>query len=143
MRKSTFWTLALLVVSALFSISLISCSSDDDDDDNGVTSALTGRWENDDELADYSAFEFYKDGKGFAEQWPLQNGEKKGDRPDRWAISYSYDNATKHLVIHDIENGDSHDYDDIFIVTELTSDKLTVKWADSNYNESETFHKTK
>ncbi len=37
MKKTTFFTLALLMVSALFSISLVSCSSDDE-------GGLSGRW---------------------------------------------------------------------------------------------------
>jgi len=143
MKRITLKKLALLVVSALFSICLISCSNDDDDD-NGITSALIGRWESDEYPNEYDAFEFYKDGKGFAEDWGYINGKKVEDQTDRWAISFTYDSATKHLVIHDIEDGDFHNYDDIFIVTELTTDKFTIKWADSNYNNwSQTFHKTK
>ena len=43
MRKSTFWTLALLMVSAFFSICLFSCSSDDDDG-SGDGTPTSGKW---------------------------------------------------------------------------------------------------
>lgn len=47
MKKTTFMTLALLMVSALFNISLVSCSSDDDEENgsnNPIINQLVGTW---------------------------------------------------------------------------------------------------
>lgn len=117
MRKSTFCTLALLMVSALFSITLVSCSSDDDD--NGVPSELIGRWEGENNKYNFYAYEFNKDGKGYAEDW----FDDKGVKRERWAITYTYNESKKILTIYDAEDGE---VDDIYTVIELTYSKMIL-----------------
>lgn len=139
MRKTTFWTLALLMVSALMSMGLSSCSSDDDDDN--VSSELYGKWDFDYQsqpnlYPDYDAYEFKKGGKGYAEEWYDSNGHRADggqiSKTKSFPITYTYDENAKRLVIHFDEDGDDHEWDDILIVKELTTNKLVINEGGSD-----------
>lgn len=119
MRKLTFWTLALLMVSALMSTGLSSCSSDDDDE-NGVPSELIGRWEGENNKYGFYVFEFNKGGKGYTEDW-------YDGKIERWPIKYTYNESSKMLTIYDAEDGE---IDDTYIIVELTSSKLILRDSD-------------
>jgi len=80
MRQSTFCTLALLVVSALFSISLVSCGSDDDEG-----GSLSGKWIDK---------EYQSDIQDHYREW---NNGKRGIVPDGFYWVYDFSGSSVKL----------------------------------------------
>ncbi len=87
MKKTTFMTLALLMVSALVSISLVSCSSDDDE------GGLSGRWIEKGYLSKVSDhYNEWKTGKrGIVQDGMLYVYEFSGSSVKLYSYIYTFD----------------------------------------------------
>ena len=120
---------------AIVSVGFVSCGDDDDDEKDGGTS-IVGTWRysydyyGEDE--GYEQYIFKRDGSGFYEDWGYENG--RAELYDRMAITYSYSEKDKELVIIE-DDGDVFQY----TVVALTSTRLVL--LEKGETEAETYVK--
>ena len=94
-KKNFFWNLLAIMMVAMVSLTMVSCS-DDDDEVVKESSPIVGTWTwEDDESEDYEIVTFRADGTGTWTEY-----DSYYDESDTEQFSYQYNPNTKKLVIH-------------------------------------------